>query len=369
MTRIRLGAIGLLVANVIGAGIFILPYVAVNSGWGTMVAYLLGLGFLLAVVHGSYGMVLDRVRGEHRLTGLVRAYLPKRVFGVAAFVVIGGLFFTLLAYLILSASFIRIIFPLMNFSASIALAWFLGSFPLFLKLKRIVALEFVGAMAMAAIILFVLFSANNPLAIFSTEAFSAGEWVTPFAAVLFSLAGWTAIGPMREYERRIGAAHLPGFSSIIWGTLIILILYFVFIVGIIGSSGQVSPDTLSGLSGWSVWGLKLMAFLGILAIWTSYVPIAAEIRDSLAHDFKWSHNSGTLLATLMPVALLGLGFTSFMGAIQLSGGVFLSLQYIFIILISLFAARLSPFLRRIMVLAAAVFFIAAVYELYHFVVG
>lgn len=369
MWRAKIGAAGLLVANAIGAGIFALPYVADVSGWGAYLFYLVGLSIVLAAVHGYYGKALDRVPGHHRLTGLVHLYLPRRFFGAAVVAILGGLLVALVVYLLLSAVFLRTLFSGAPDAAGVFLMWALGSYPLFVGLRRMVALEFGGTLAMAAIILWVFLGADNMTAAFADPAFAPGKGFFPFAPVLFALAAWTAIGPMRDYERSAGAAtRISGWWPIIAGAAVVAALYAAFAFGIIGSAFEVTTDTLSGLLGWPAWSVRLLSLLGLIALWTSYVPIAREARDSLAHDFHWSPSSSSIFVALTPLALLGLGLTSFLGAIQLAGGVFLSAQYIFVILVAQHALRLRPPARWFLSIAALFFFVAALYELWGFVV-
>ncbi|MFH1246439.1 MAG: hypothetical protein V1489_01525 [Candidatus Liptonbacteria bacterium] len=364
---VTLGAIGLLVANTIGAGIFALPYVAKTGGWGTFFVYLVGLGIILLFVHGLYGRALDRTSEHHRLTGLVHLYLPKRVLSAAVVSILGGLLLTLVAYIVLGASFVKILFPGISLATAMALMWLAGSLPLLLRLKKMVALEFLGTSAMAAIILVILFFSRSPSALFSGVAFNSSNIFFPFGPLLFALAGWTAIGPMREYERNVGFENHPKFSSIVWGTVAVVVLYGMFVVGIFGSASNIVPDTLSGLAGWPALMIKLLALFGLAAIWTSYIPASEEVRDSLERDFKW--HAGAITFTLfMPILMIVVGLTNFFSVVSLAGGIFLAAQYIFIIFVIKNSLRISLLERLFLDFAAIVFTLGAVYEVCQFVV-
>jgi amino acid permease len=366
--RVKLGAIGLLAANTIGAGIFALPYVAKMSGWGVFAAYLLGLGFVLIVVHSFYGRALDRTAEHHRLTGLVKMYLPKKTVWMAAVSILGGLFLTLLAYIVLGASFIVILLPGASPALAVSLMWALGSLPLFLRLKKMVALEFLGTLAMAAIIVTILVTSNAPFAIFSFPAINNSPFL-PFGPLLFALAGWTAIGPMREYERKVGFANRARSSSIVWGTILIVILYAAFVMGISGSAASITVDTLSGLANWAPAMIRLLALFGLIAIWTSYIPAAEEARDSLSRDFNWSIPHALFMVFFVPILLISFGFTNFFTIVSLAGGVFLGVQYLFIVAVTKNALRIPQYQRIFLDFAAILFVLGAVYEVYQSVVG
>ncbi len=369
MWSIRLGAIGLLVSNTIGAGIFALPYIAQQSGWGMYLIYLVLLAATVAYVHGLYGETLDRVQGEKRLTGLVKLYLSRRYFAVASVSIFGGLILTLVAYIILGANFITLLIPSMSVPVAMCVMWVIGSIPLFLKPKRMVALEFIGAVAIAGLILFVFFSAHHPLAAFSGAAFASHSILFPVGSIMFSLAGWTSIATMRDYERRVGFVAQPRFSSIVWATAVVVVLYALYAFGILGSGGSVTREALSGFSGLSSAVIGALSLLGLIAIWTSYVPVVNEARDTLTHDFAWTPFHAMAISFLLPMACIAIGLNSFITVVGLVGGVFVSAQYILIVLVIKNSLRLKPFTELIMNAVIGGAIVVAVYGIYQFIVG
>jgi amino acid permease len=373
MWTIRLGAIGILVSGTIGAGIFALPYVMQTAGWGAFLGTLVFLGALLAGIHALYSRALERTPGKHRLAGLAHLYIPRRLFPFAAGSIFGGLALTLVAYLILGATFIRLLIPSVPYSTSLAIMWAIGALPLFFRMKRVVAMEFVGTLAIASLITFIFASAEHISSVFSMPAVAhgSGALFLPFAPILFSLAGWASIGAMRDYEQKVGIAHRPRVSSIVIGTAVIAALYALFAAGVIGSAGAnglVSPDTISGLASWPPLRVKLLAFLGLLAISMVHIPVAEEARGSLERDFGWNEHKATLLVALLPLTCVALGLTNFFDTIGVAGGVFLSVNYIVVALVIKNALPLSRRATWFMNFTIFVFLAAAIYEIAAFVV-
>lgn len=369
MWFVRLGAIGLLVSNTIGAGIFALPYIAQRAGWAMFVLCLVFLAAGVATIHGLYGQALDRVQGEKRLTGLVKLYLPRKYFNVAALSILGGLLLTLVAYIILGANFITLLFPSITPQIAMSIMWLTGSAPLLLGTKRWVALEFAGAVMIAGIILFIFFNVSHPLAAFSGPAFASREILFPVGAIIFSLAGWTSIATMREYERRVGVVVQPKFNSIVVATAIIVVLYLIYVLGILGSGASITQDALSGLSGLSPALVGALSLLGLLAIWTSYVPVINEARDALTHDFKWTPFHASAVSFLIPMACIAIGLTSFLTVVGLVGGVFMSAQYILIAMVIKNALPLKSTTELFLHTVIGASLVFAVYGIYQFIVG
>ena len=137
---------------------------------------------------------------------------------------------------------------------------------------------------------------------------------------------------------------------------------------IFASAGKITEDTLSGLTNWPRWKLNLLGLLGLFAIWTSYLPIALEIKNSIEKDLRWSRIASLALVVFVPLVLIAVGFNNFSAVIGLVGGVFLAFQYLFIIWVSKKVLVLSWPKRILANLLILVFLLVAFYEVYYFVV-
>ncbi len=363
---------GLAAAATIGAGVFALPYVFLAAGWFTGLFYLLIFSAIVVSAHALYFRVLEKVKERNRLLGLSRGYLGRLGFGVGLFVILGGLILALVAYLILGGQFVRLLFPFVPVALALPIFWFVTALPLLLKERRGLNLEILGIILTAAIIFFIFFSSNPVGALSAAHAVNFRNIFFPFGAILFALAGWTAVEPVFDTERRLKSDLAPAaqpYLALAAGTAIVAVLYLMFVVGIFGSSSMITSDTLSGLIGWPGYKIALLAVMGIFAIWTSHLPISLEIKHSLVNDLRLSRGLGLGITLLLPLALVYLGLNNFANVIGLTGGVFLSLQYLLIILVGKKVLQIGGVKRILLNVISLVFILAAIYGVYYFIVS
>ena len=358
------GSVSLLAATTIGAGMFSLPYIFNESGWLTGIFYLVFLSCAVIFAHYLYWLALSQDGGRNNLLGLVREKLGRAVFYVALVSVIAGLFLILVIYLILAQNFARIVLPAATSNFGAVLFWLAASFPLLLKLPRLVGAEFLGTFLMILIVIFVFATGSDGFS--EIVSLKLENIFLPFGAILFSLTGWTAIRPMFNWQKRNRDSR--AFPKLALGTLLSALIYILFVIGILGSDGTISPDTLSGISSWPLWKLQLLAWLGIFAMWTSYVPISLEVKNELDDDLRLPASLSMAAVVAAPLFLFLSGFFNFLEAISLAGGVFLALQYVFIILVSKKILALSGAKKFFANLLLFVFAAAAAYEIYYFAV-
>ena len=358
----------MLFATTVGAGIFALPYVVSRSGWLVGLFYLLFFGALIAFVHYLYLQVLMKLREPYHLLGLVKINYGRILSSVAFLAIMGGLFLTLTAYLILAERFLDLIVPGLGDALGLGAFWLFASVPILLGVRRLVIGEALGAALMIAIVGFVVFATQEPLRIFALPAADLKNVLVPFGVVLFALAGWPAIEPMAEYQKKIGPGFRP-IPALAWGTAAVVLVYVLFTVGIFGSAATITEDAVSGLTGWPAFSLALIGALGIFAIWTSYVPIGIEIKNTLVDDLTLPKLFSSGLVLFGPPLLVYLGLNQFLQVVGLVGGVFLALQYLLIILVGRAMLSLGRAQKFFLDVLAAAFILAAVYEIYYFIVG
>ena len=356
----------LMVAGTVGAGLFGIPYVFYKAGWAIAFFYLAVFVVLVGIAHGVYAKTLAKVRERKHLLGLVAEQFGAWGKWIASFAIIGGLLITLVVYLILGARFLGLLFPALG-NFSYPLFWVLASLPLLLKFRRLVLSEVIGALAMAAIIA-VIFLGASANAYPQVIAADLSELFLPFGVILFALAGWATVEPVFDYGISAGLPLKKISRAMTLGTFFSSLLYLLFAVGIFGSAPVISENTLDGLGSWPFWKFATLLVLGIFAIWTSYVPIGLEIKNSLRKDLVWRESTSVFFVLLAPPLLVLLGFNNFIRVAGLAGGLFLGLQYLLILAVG--ARVLAPSRgKKIATLALAlVFILAAVYEVYYFVV-
>jgi amino acid permease len=360
---------GLVAAATVGDGIFALPYVFAQAGWLLCLCYMAALAGLVVLAHTVYLETLEKVGEKERLLGLAKIYFGDGGFWAGFFAIVAGLLLTLLAYLLLGAQFIHLALPAVPALYAFIAFWVFISVPLFLDNRRAADLEFIGIIATTAIVLLIFITAIPHVVFAGVPAISLKNIFLPFGVILFALAGWTSIEPVYEARKKgMTAVASRPWSSLALGTGIAAALFVMFASGILGSGVSITPDTASGLALWPFWKKELLAIMGLIAVATVYIPISREIRNSLEKDLRWNAfaSRGTIL--LLPPLLIVLGLNSFLTVVGLVGGLFLSMQYLLIVSVGRRALTLGPAKKFFLDLAAVIFIIAAVYEVYQFVV-
>ncbi|MEK7137871.1 MAG: aromatic amino acid transport family protein [Patescibacteria group bacterium] len=357
-----LKSIGLVVSATVGAGIFALPYVFYRVGWATSFFYLIGLSFLVASAHFIYWRVLKKLETKERLLGLVRRYLGRGSFELAFFAIIGGLILSLVAYLILGSHFLSLVFPSLGMWTGVIIFWVLSSLPLFLNPRRFVTAELLGGVAVIGLVAFIFSSAWPIDGALSLKAFDYKNLILPFGVILFALAGWTAVEPIFESEKKSGGENRGRFRDFSVGALGSALLYLMFVLAIFASAEKIAPDTISGLGNWERWKLALLGIFGLFALWTSYLPIATEVKNLVEKDLKWKKSWGEALVIGAPIFLVAAGLNNFLSVVGLVGGVFLALQYLFIVMVGQKVLKFGFWGTVLAVGLDVVFASAAVYQ-------
>jgi len=337
----------LLAGTIIGAGIFALPFVFMNAG---IIAGLFYLGIFSAgfvFIHLMYAdLILKTEGGEnlHRFPGYAKIYLGNWGFWLSILMTIVGMLFVLTVYLILSISFINLIYPNTSDIYKLLFFWFLSSIAIFLGIRRLAFSEFLITGGIVGIILIIFgYGLGHFGRIISVPAFNFQNIFLPYGAVLFALSGRVAIPAVVSYFQKIGQPLVKVKKPIILGTLLPAFVYFLFVLGILGLSGVVSEDAVSGLIGQIPQGvLMLVGIFGLISLWSSYIVIGLDVKNSLKFDLKFPKILAGLTVIISPLFLYFFGFQSFLTLVSLIGGVFIALEGIFIALMWLRASKLRP---------------------------
>ncbi len=361
---------GTMAATTIGAGIFGLPYLFTTSGWLVSGFYLIVLSLLVAYVHGLYLRTVKESYGKHRLLGLAEEHGGPALRFTSLLVILGGLTLTLVAYLILVRNLAALAFPGLEIWA-LLIFWIVTTIIIEFKTGQMMLSESLGTLIiMCAVLGLMAFGIINPSV--SPKTYPAFNWkniLLPFGPILFALAGWTAVEPVYEYARSRGLSLKESISGLNKGTLLSVLVYISFVIGILISVPVVTPDTLSGLTGWPVLGVVLVMLLAFFAIWTSYVPTGLEIKKSAEKDLGWSRWWSSVLVFGMPPLLMLLGLDNFISVIGLVGGVFLGLEYVLILWVSKRILHPHGWQRNLINALIYIFILAAIYEIWVFVLG
>ena len=245
------------------------------------------------------------------------------------------MFFVLVIYLVLSASFISLIFPRLPIVWGVIIFWWLGSLAIFAGTKRVALFEFLATAGILAVVALIAVWGvpqflGKDFSLISSDYFL---WFLPFGPLLFSLNGRPAVPSLIHYFNRIGRPVTEARKPIIWGTVIPALVYLFFVSGVIGLSGKITPDSISGVSSnISFWAfLLIFGVLGILSLLSSYFSIGLDVRHSLEFDLRSSKILSAFLIVSLPLILFFLNSGSFLSLVGFAGGIFIGLEGIMIL--------------------------------------
>lgn len=327
---------GLLAALVIGAGMFALPYAFMKAGFVTGLIYLSLFAGVCALIHVLYARIIKETPEKHRFVGYARIYLGEKGSLISIITTLCGTFLSLTAYLVLSRSFIYLVWEPQVANAMFLLFWITGTVAIVAGIKRLASLEFlvVGAMLFIMAAIFGFGVSTTYFETVKVPLFDPLYFFVPYGVVLFSLNGRAAVSSIKEYFEENKISEKRFYTALSLGTIIPAIFYFLFVLGVVGlSTAGVTDDAISGLTSLPQGVLMAIGLLGIFSLWTSYVLLGLEAKEILRYDFKLSETIDAVATTCIPLALYLAGFKSFMTLISVSGGIFLAVESILVVLI------------------------------------
>ena len=337
---------GILAATIIGAGTFVIPFIFAQAGLITGLFYLTISAAAFIFVYLMYADIILRTEENHRFAGYAEFYLGKLAKWPTIFLTIVGMFFILTIYLILSASFINFFWPTIPDIYKAAVFWFVASLAILLKINRLAVSEFLTILGIVAIILVAfLYGLKNSERIFSAPLITLGwhQFLLPYGAILFAFAGKTAIPTILGYFRSNNQHVINIKPVVILGVILPAIIYFIFAVAVINLSNTVSVNSVSGLAGnLPNWLMTLFGVLGFIAIWSTYIVVGRDIEKSLIHDVKLSNYLAAAIVFFLPMILYFSGLQNFLEMVKTTGGVFVGIEGLLIILMWKRAVKASP---------------------------
>ncbi len=341
-----LKGVGMLVGMIFGAGIFALPFVIVKAGifWGIF-HFSLAL-ILMIFFHLLYGEIAYYCGEKKRFTGYAEIFLGRRAKQLAFLTTIFTDYGSLLVYGILGGIFLANIFNFSSFTLSLIFL-IIGGILIFFHFEKIAGLNFILSLALVGLVVFLFF---NALPYIQTSNFSFGDffrqisggnWFLPYGIWIFALAGFSALPEVRDIacpaKGGVNKSPIKTFKRIILISLILCaVLYFIFIFTVIGlSGGKTTEDSLTGLINiLGKPGILAGSILGFLAVFTSFIALAADLKNIFHYDFRVPKFIAWLCVAIPPIILFLSGLKNFIGILGVIGAIGLGFFGILIILMA-----------------------------------
>jgi len=335
-------AISVLVGTIIGAGIFVLPYAAFQSGFIIFGVQLAILFIVILFLHLFYGEIVLKTPGKHRLVGYVEKYLGKNFKTLASVVSISGFYGTLLVFLSLGGYFTNILFKnffsIDNFFLSALFFYFLGCLFLLLKIRFLAKIELILSTILLGIILTISAILADKISPQNLLSLNFKNMFLPYGIIMFALSGASAIPEIKEFIKK------DFFKIIFWGTFIPAVSYFLYALSVAGALGkETTKDSIGGLAEKFGDGIiSLMTVFGIASIFSSFITIGDNLKKVFWYDFKLPHFLSWFLVIIVPLILFLFKFYEFVFIMALVGALSLGAEGILIILVHNKIQKLNP---------------------------
>jgi amino acid permease len=326
--QLRWRATLLLIGTIIGAGIFGVP--AMIGEWGIAVSTLAFAAITLLVLAAQlfYAEAVLANGEEARIEADAAKWLGKPVGAVAGAVQALQIFGSNLAYLILGGEFLAVLMRMVGVDVPLivwqVVFWIVGSIIVCYGLAAVVRAEVYLTWFLIASVILLIFAFASRLAIedvmrlgFTLPARFTFE---PYGVILFALLGVTPIPEIVEVVKR---KREDVFKAVIYGTVASAVLTYAFgVFGWLASGGAIGRDPSDVIRSLPVAIAFIVPIAGFLAIVTSYISTALDLRNMFHLDYHFSDRLAWLISLGVPIALLFLTPRDFLGTISFVGAVF-----------------------------------------------
>jgi len=324
----------ILAGTILGAAVFSLPYVFVQSGLPVFVFYLIFITIISTCTHLVYGESLLRTKGEHRFVGLAEIYLgpwAKKLVTVTTFISIGG---SLLAYLILGGQFIQNFSQIINYpidlTKAVLIFWFLGSLGVLLGIKLIGLGESIALILIMILVVFFFVLGIPNINFANLNYVNYSQIFLPYGILLFALSGGSAVPEIYNYfsRKKLTPQEINFKKPLVWGSIIPAIIYLMFVLGVVGILGlnNISFDIVPQLIEKNyILGIATN-LLGIFLIITSYFILALSFKNTLKFDLHFKNGLAWFFPLFLPISFYFLGVNNFITIIGFLGAAILGIE-------------------------------------------
>lgn len=323
--------VALIVSATIGAGVLGLPYVVAKVGLSIGLLYIIILGFLMIGMNLLIGDIAVRTRGNLQLAGLARKYLGwvGEVMMVTIKYLSGA--GVLVIYIIGTGEALQALLGGSSFQWSIVF-FIVGAVFIYNGINSIKVIDFFLSLGILTIILAISGFSWPHIDMMNFQYYDLAYAFLPYGVILFAYNGDAAI---IESHSILSDSNKSFKSSIVIAGLISIITYVLFSIIVLGVTGNQTTDIATIGLGEKIGPVMLILgnVFAVLAMGTSFLTIGLSLRDSLAWDYKFKHKSAALPVIFIPLIIFLLGLRQFIEAINIVGGIFVSLEILIIILI------------------------------------
>ncbi len=330
-------AVFMITGMTIGAGILGLPYAIAKVGLIPGVVLIVAIGLIMLCLNLMMSDVATWAGENLQLPGLAGKFLgaPAKIF-ISVILVLRS-YGTLLAYVVGEGLVLAVLFGGSPLGWSI-IFWSVGSLLVWGGLERVKKAEKILSLSVMTIITGIAFYLLPRGSMVHWSSIEMAHWWVPVGVILFALHALPAIG---EAHALLPDQPKRFKKAVLIGSVTPLIIYLLFIVAVVGGMGSnVTEVATIGLG--TTYGpiMAILAnVFAVMAMSTGFMGLGTALKESFVWDFKVHRNTSIFLVVSVPLALFLLGLRSFVQILEVVGGVFISVEALVMVAVYVKARR------------------------------
>jgi len=314
-----LEAISVLVGTIIGAGILGIPYVVAKAGFLTGLVVLLVIAAAVIIINLFLGEIVLSTKKRYQLTGYANKYLGRGGKYLMLLATVFGFYGALLAYIIGEGEILAALTGGNPLFYSL-LFFIFGSVLVYLGLTVIKKLEFIMALIILVIVVFIGLLGFKLINLENLLEFNWLKLFIPYGVIFFAIGGTSAVPELRSVL--VGREKLVK-KAIIFGVTIPFIVYIIFTLVVVGVTGlQTTEIGTIGLG--EVIGKSMLMFGNLFAFFTmatSFLTLGLALKNTYRFDIGFKHKTAWLLACLPPLFVFIFGLQDFVKVLGTVGAI------------------------------------------------
>lgn len=323
-------AVALLLSGTIGAGIFGIPFAVNRLGLGFGSLYIIVMGLLMMSMNLLLGEMAMRAGQPLQLVGLARKFLGwsgETLMAVMMYLLLVGV---MTVYLVGIGESLAAIFGGAAFWWTF-IFFFCAGFFILRGLRTIKTVECVFVLVLLATIIGVLLISTPHIRFTNWQTLDFSDLFFPYGILLFAFHGATAV-PEAYATLRHREKLFP--KAIVLAGSITIVVYLLFTAAVIGVTGS-ETTAMATLGLGAALGrpiLILGSILAVVAMGTGFLMSGVALRDSLQWDLDLPPWVAVFLVLMTPLVFFLAGMRTFIGSIDIVGGVFMSMEMLLILI-------------------------------------
>lgn len=325
-------------ATIIGAGIFVLPYVAAQVGFIEALLYFALLIIPIVAIHRLLASIAWSTDGIGSIPEYADKYLGPKIRNFVLFISSTRVVGVLLAYIVLGGFFLQALVRPYFGGKEIFYTLIFFCFASFLIYKKEINKEGektdLFALLFGFIVLFIFIAKALPFFDISYlgNGINVKDVALPYGIIMFALWGLHTVPVLKKMAQDNGGIEAYR-KAINLGIVISTLFYIAFIAVVLGVSGaQTTQDALSAFT--EIIGgnaVKIGFIFALFIILDSFFALGVSLRDIFHKDAKLSKITSWAFACLLPFSLFVMGFRDYVNIISIVGAFLFTIEGIIVI--------------------------------------